>query len=175
MNFHWLITFNPPWNNMVVCAAFIILPNGISSFYYLQSYTYSQHTFIYLTVIKKRCHSPVSFSTDYNQCDAGSNPRPGQFLFKVFIFSNSHFSELFIDLSYVVLFTALRPIRRSFAGTRNLFSCFWSERQVDDGMGTALLNFTFSCFPSGTRIYNTNFIDLMGPAWPRGYRLRTVS
>ena len=76
LNFHWLINFNPPWNNMVVCAAFLILPNGISSTCCLQSYTYSQLTSIYLTDISTQCHSLTSFSTDYNQCDPGSNPRP---------------------------------------------------------------------------------------------------
>ena len=48
LNFHWLITFNPSCNNMVVCAAFFILPNGIGSTYYLQSYTYVWHVLIFL-------------------------------------------------------------------------------------------------------------------------------
>ena len=46
LTFHWLITFNPSWNNMVVCAAFLILPNGISTTCCLQSYTYSHIRYI---------------------------------------------------------------------------------------------------------------------------------
>ena len=56
-----------------------------------------------------------------------------------------------------------------YIGVWNMLSVSISEYQ-----GIALLNFILSCFPAGTRIYNTNFTDSNGPEWSRGYRSWTV-
>ena len=87
--------------------------------------------------------------------------------------------EFSIDLSSVVMLTSLQPMRRSMAGTRNLFSCFSSEYQANDGTGKAPFNFIFPWFPAGTKILISIYTILISSyqkfhqsAWPGGYRLR---
>ena len=63
---------------------------------------------------------------------------------------------------------------------QNIEPTIWIDFIIDcvsisENQGKTLLNFTLSCFPASTRIYNTNFTDSNGPRWPRGYRLRRLT